>query len=406
MSKGTRRFFKITVILAGILFLAVLAVRIVPAFLEGKEAGEGGQEFRTGLVARGTFEKTISSTGTLTAVGNVDVGTQVSGTVSKVFVDYNDKVSTGQVLAVLDQSSINAAVNVSEAAVQMREAEMEKAEAEYNRYRPLYEAGHLSEEEFFAYRTTLKTAAASLKQAEAELETNRINLGHTVIRSPIDGTVIERSVDAGQTVAASLSSPTLFIIAKDLSSMEIEASVDENDIGLISQGQKVNFTVLAFPEEMFHGTVSTIRLNPEVVSNVVNYTVIVNVDGTKDLLLPGMTATVDFIVSRIENALLVPSGALRISSRAGGGSLTEKTDPKLSKSGKVVFIVPVSGQIHPVPVTVLDDNDTVSAVEETIELREGSEVATGLVQGESSSTGQGNGGIASRLMPGPPGRRK
>jgi len=405
MRKGTRRVIKIAGILAGILFLAVLAFRIVPPFLEGKEAGGGGQEFRTGRITRGTFEKTVSSTGTLTAVGTVEVGTQVSGTVSKVLADYNDQVLKGQVLAVLDQASFKAALTVSEAAVQMRQAEMEKAQTEYNRYLPLFKAGHLSEEEFFSYRTALKTAAASLRQAEAEFSRDKIDLENTVIRSPIDGTVIERSVDAGQTVAASLSSPTLFIIAKDLSSMEIEASVDENDIGVIRAGQKARFTVPAFPDNVFTGTVSTIRLNPTVVSNVVNYTVIVNVDDTKDLLLPGMTSTVDFIISRIEEALLVPSAALRFSSQPAGGRLTGTPESALPESGKFVFVIPSSGPIHPVPVNVLDDNGTVGAVKQHEELKEGDIVATGLATAAETSAGQGNGGIAGRLMPGPHGRR-
>jgi HlyD family secretion protein len=388
---------------AGALLLILLAVRVAPTLLGRDEADADTRSFTAQKVTRGTFEQTVASTGSLTAVGTVEVGTQVSGTVSKVLVDYNDRVVKGQVLAILDQSSFEAAVTVSEAAVSMQEAQLAQASAEYDRYLPLFEAGHLSDEEFLSYRTALKTAEASLRQARAELTRNRINMDHTVIRSPIEGTVIERSVDGGQTVAASLSSPTLFIIARDLSNMEIEVSVDENDIGMVKAGQEVRFTVPAYVDDIFTGRVSTIRLNPEVVSNVVNYKVIVDVKDTRGVLLPGMTATVDFVVKKIEDALLVPNTALRFASKASGSHAPSSSQGPDSKPGEPLFVMTPSGQARLVKVSVLADNGSVSAVGTDGEIKEGTLVAIGQDTTGGSSEVESGGGIASRLFPRPHG---
>jgi len=402
MKTKKHRFLKTAAAAAVALLLLVFAVRTAPKLLGRDEADADTRHYVTGKVTRGLFEETVASTGSLTAVGTVDVGTQVSGTVSKVLVDYNDRVVKGQVLAILDQSSFKAAVTVSEAAVSMQEAQLAQAKAEYDRYRPLFEAGHLSEEEFLSYRTSLKTAEASLRQAKAELTRNRINLDHTVIRSPIEGTVIERSIDEGQTVAASLSAPTLFIIARDLSHMQIEVSVDENDIGMVKTGQEVRFTVPAYVDDVFTGRVSTIRLNPEVVSNVVNYKVIVDVKDTRGVLLPGMTATVDFVVKSIDNALLVPSAAFRFAAKAERGSAASPAGTTGNETGKDLFVMAPSGQARLVKAAVLADNGSVSAVSAGGEIQEGSLVATGQDTSGGSSPVQG-GGIASKLFPRPHG---
>jgi len=403
MRTKKHRILKTAAAAVGVLLILLFAVRVAPTLLGHDEAGADVQRFAAEKVTRGNFEQTVASTGSLTAVGTVEVGTQVSGTVSKVLVDYNDRVVKDQVLAILDQSSFNAAVTVSEAAVSMQEAQLEQARAEYDRYLPLFTAGHLSAEEFLSYQTALKTAEASLQQARAELTRNRISLGHTVIRSPIEGTVIERSVDEGQTVAASLSSPTLFIIARDLSNMEIEVSVDENDIGMVKTGQEVQFTVPAYVDDVFTGSVSAIRLNPEVVSNVVNYTVIVEVKDTRGVLLPGMTATVDFIVEKIDDALLVPSAAFRFASKADSGEVMASSTGPAGENGKPLFVMTPSGEAHLVKTAVLADNGSVSAVAAGGEITEGSLVATGQDTSGGSSAAQGSGGIASKLFPRPHG---
>ncbi|MCP4153955.1 MAG: efflux RND transporter periplasmic adaptor subunit, partial [bacterium] len=182
--------------------------------------------------------------------------------------------------------------------------------AEVNRNRPLCEKGHLSEMEFLVTKTNAATAAADLKSAEAALSRSQTQLKYTEIRSPINGTVIERTIDEGQTIAANFQAPTLFIIAEDLTQMQIEVLVDESDIGLIRENQPARFTVQAYPEDVFVGTVRQIRLQPRTEQNVVNYTVVVDSSNTEGLLMPGMTATVDFVVKSRRNVLLVPNSAL------------------------------------------------------------------------------------------------
>jgi HlyD family secretion protein len=290
---------------------AIYLVLLVSSALTSLKTAEGEVEYQFAKIKRGTLETLVSSTGTLAAVETVEVGTQVSGTISRILADYNDHVVKGQILAVLDQSLWNAQVKEAEANVNKAHAVLVQAEDEFNRNQPLFEKGFLSAQEFLPVRIGVDTAKAALAAAEASLARARTNLDYTVIRSPIDGTVIKRNVEAGQTVAASLNTPTLFLIARNLRQMQIEADVDESDIGQIRNGQEVRFTVQSYTERVFHGTVTQIRLQPRTVSNVVNYTVLVEADNTDGLLLPGMTATLDFVVSKTENALLAPNAALR-----------------------------------------------------------------------------------------------
>jgi HlyD family secretion protein len=191
-------------------------------------------------------------------------------------------------------------------------AQYEQAQAEYDRNLPLAQKGYLSDEEFLPIRIAVQTKEATVKSAEAALDRATANLGYAVIRSPIDGTIIQRNIELGQTVAASLSAPTLFVVAENLSAMQILASVDENDISQIKDGQAVRFTVQAYPDDTFTGTVNQVRLQPQTVSNVVNYTVVITAPNEKELLLPGMTATVDFVIEQRKGVLLVPNTALKI----------------------------------------------------------------------------------------------
>ncbi len=310
------------------------------------------------------MENTVSSTGTLAAVETVEVGTQVSGTISRLLIDYNDQVQKGEVLAVLDQSLFQAAVKEAEAGVLKAGAELARAEDEFRRNQPLFEKGYLSEQEFLPIRIDVDTAKASLLSAEATLQRAQINLDYTVIRSPIEGTVIQRSVDAGQTVAASLSTPTLFLIAEDLSRMQIEADVDETDIGRIRRGQPVRFEVQSYPELTFAGVVQQIRLQPETISNVVTYTVIVEAPNDQALLLPGMTATVDFIVEQVENTLLVPNAALRFQPRQGLGADTvtgTPAGPEESGRGRV-YCLTAEGRPRAVSVTTGSSDGEVTVI--------------------------------------------
>ena len=313
---------KIALTVAGVLLVAKLGLSLV------KPDGDAAVKppFQVAEVHRGTLETLVSSTGTLAAVETVDVGTQVSGTISRLAVDFNDRVKKGQVLAVLDPALFQAAVAEAEATVQKARAQLAQAEDEFRRNKPLLEQGFISEQDFLPYQTGVATAKADLASAQAGLKRAQTNLSYAVIRSPIKGIIIARNVDAGQTVAASFNTPTLFVIAKDLANMQIEATVDESDIGQIRQGQAVRFTVQAYPDRTFTGKVTQIRLQPQTISNVVNYTVIIQAENARGLLLPGMTATVDFVVAQVKNALLVPNAALRFQPKTNNQA--HQTRPK------------------------------------------------------------------------------
>jgi RND family efflux transporter MFP subunit len=274
-------------------------------------ADESGGRYEFAQIERGDLENVVSATGTLSPVGTIEVGTQVSGTIDDVLVDYNQPVSQGQVLAVLDTTLLAASLRDARANLLQAQAQHDKAQNDLRRAQDLFDQGHVSESDIEDARTSAMSARASYVSAQAGLERSEANLGYAVIRSPIDGTVIMRSVEAGQTVAASFSTPTLFIIAEDLADMEIHALVDESDIGQIREGQHVRFTVEAYLDEMFEGEVRQVWLQPETIQNVVNYTVVVDASNRGGLLYPGMTATIDFLIDERKGVLLVPNTALR-----------------------------------------------------------------------------------------------
>ena len=280
-------------------------------FLLLRSSGTDAPNYQTAEVTRGTIEATVTSTGTIVAVGTVQVGTQVSGTVEEVLVDYNDQVRRGQLLARLDTRVLQSAVDDARANVDRVQAQYAAALDQYRRNKPLYDKKYISAIEFNQYQSALEAAKASVTSAQVALQRARTNFGYAEIRSPTDGTVIQRAVQPGQTVAASLSTPTLFTIAQDLSQMQIEAQVDESDIGQIKEGQSAEFSVQSQGSKTFQGTVKQIRLQPQTVQNVVNYTVVVDARNPDKLLLPGMTATINFSVNRVADVLTVPNAALR-----------------------------------------------------------------------------------------------
>jgi HlyD family secretion protein len=292
--------------------VAVIVVGVGAILLNSVNSTNEGNQFELAEVTKGDIENLVTCTGTLSAVGTVEIGTQVSGTVAEVHADFNDEVRAGTILAVLDTTMLKASVMDARAGLLSARAQYDLAVAEYEQNLPLAEKGFISDKEFLPYEYAVRTREAQVKSAEAILERAEANLGYAVITSPIDGTVIQRTVEPGQTVAASLSTPVLFVIAADLSEMEIHAQVDESDIGQIEVGQEVRFTVQAYPDDTFEGVVRQVRLQPETLQNVVNYTVVVDAPNESARLLPGMTATVDFIVEQRKDVLLVPNTALRI----------------------------------------------------------------------------------------------
>jgi len=378
---------KYALIACGAVYLLQWAVPLATSVWR---SGAEQPQYLLATVTQGPLETLVSSTGTLAALETVEVGTQVSGTIAKLEVDFNDRVHKGQVLAVLDQALFSAQVREAAANVDKTRAALAQAEDEYRRNRPLFDKGFLSAQEFLPVSTGVETAKAALAATEASLTRTQTNLAYTVIRSPIDGTVIKRSVEAGQTVAASLNTPTLFVIARDLAHMQIQANVDESDIGQIRNGQQVRFTVQSQPGETFHGTVSQIRLQPQTISNVVNYTVMIDAANDKGLLLPGMTATIDFVVSRLEQALLVPNAALRFQPQEEtAGTNPAKAAPAKGvadeKAGRL-FTLGSDGLLQSVTVTK-GETDGVKTAVSGAGIREGLQVVSGLKPAEKAAKG-------------------
>jgi len=284
--------------------------------------GEEAPVYRFAAVERGSLEAAVTATGTLSAMRTVQVGTQVSGQVSAIYVDFNDRVKAGQLIARIDPTLLDQAVRDAEAGLERSQAESLKAEREYARTARLRDSAVVTESEFNDAEYARAVAQAGVKSARVTLDRARQNLAYTSIYAPIDGIVVERDVDVGQTVAASLQTPQLFLIAHDLSRMQVLALVDESDIGAIHAGQSVRFTVQAHPDEAFTGTVQQVRLQSTVKENVVNYTVVVQVANPKGKLMPGMTATVSFITGSASDVLLVPNAALRFTPAGVKGDST------------------------------------------------------------------------------------
>jgi HlyD family secretion protein len=281
--------------------------------------------FQTATVERGNLSVIVTATGTLQPTNQVDVGSELSGIVKTVEVDFNDRVTTGQVLARLDTAKLKAQVLQSEAALSSARARVAEAEAnEDEMRRRLKRAKELSERNFVSEEAlvtaesaekravaTLQSARSQVEQASATLEVDQTNLAKSVIRSPINGTVLARKVEPGQTVAASFQAPVLFTLAEDLTKMELHVDVDEADVGRVAPGQKATFAVDAYPGEEFPSTVTEVRNAAKTVSGVVTYETVLSVDNSQLLLRPGMTGTANITVKAVENALLVPNAALR-----------------------------------------------------------------------------------------------
>ncbi|MDR3075829.1 MAG: efflux RND transporter periplasmic adaptor subunit [Synergistaceae bacterium] len=281
--------------------------------------------YRTQAVERGSITSSISATGTVNAVEMVEVGTQVSGTIKELHVDFNSQVKRGQLLAVLDPDVLSsrvaesrASLSVAQAGVAKARAELDNATRNYNRNKELWDHKLIARSELDSSQTSLTLSRASLTEANSRViqakETLRqaeTNLKYTRIVSPIDGVVISRQVDVGQTVAASLQTPTLFSIAKDLTQMQVEANIDEADIGRIQEGQKAVCRFDSWPDDSFDAVVSQKRLNPGTVSNVVTYVVILRIDNSDKKLMPGMTANISVITGQRDGIIKVPAAALR-----------------------------------------------------------------------------------------------
>ncbi len=289
----------------------------------------------TANVERGSLTQTVSANGTLNPVKLVSVGSQVSGIVKKLHVDFNDQVKAGQILLELDPSLTQAQLQQSLANIANAEAQLELATANEARARGLFAQEYVTRQELEQSVQALKSARAQLALAQAQSDRDRINRANTVIRSPVSGVVVSRMVDTGQTVAASLQSPTLFTIAQDLSKMQIDTSYAEADVGAIHVGQPAAFRVDAFPNRSFKGVVRQVRLNPTTQQNVVTYNVVVAVDNLEQKLMPGMTAYVNINIAKREDVLMLPNAALRFRPLDANGKPAKPSSKPQAEGGKL-----------------------------------------------------------------------
>jgi HlyD family secretion protein len=393
---------------------AVLGILVVLAagFWFYQRADAKPTEFRFAEVRTGDVQLTVSATGTLSAVKTVSVGTQVSGQVADIFVDFNDRVKKGQLLARIDPTLAQQSVEDARATLESRRAAFAQAQQEYERNKTLLGAGLVAQSVYDTARSQYAVTRANVKAAEVALDRANRNLEFTAIHAPIDGVVVERNVDEGQTVAASLSAPQLFLIANDLSQMQILASVDESDIAQISEGLPVKFTVQAMPNQSFTGRVRQVRLQSKVQENVVNYTVVVEVPNRDGKLLPGMTASVDFEAKAANDVLTVPNAALRFTPPAdmlaelrgaratspatdststartangGRGSFGgQRTRQRPADVGRV-WTVDDNGKLNPIRVKTGISNGTVTEVASK-DLRPGMNVIVGVTTSEASAS--------------------
>ncbi|MEA2488706.1 MAG: HlyD family secretion protein [Acidobacteriota bacterium] len=329
----------------GFIAIAVLAVLAVVAVLIHRSAlARETTTYRFTAVEKGDVEATVSATGTLGAVRTVQVGTQVSGQIAELFVDFNDTVKKGQLLARIDPTLQQQAVTDAYASLERVQAQALQAQRDYNRNRELSNAGLIAKSELESTDSSLDVARATVKSARVALDRAKQNLEYTNIYAPIDGVVVERNVDLGQTVAASLSAPQLFLIANDLTNMQILAKVGEGDIAGIKEGQKVRFTVQALANQTFEGSVEQVRLQSLTTENVVNYTVVVKVPNADRKLLPGMTARVNFLTRSANDVLKVANAALRFKPAADAKTATAATSTAAQTSTATTSTAGGTGQ--------------------------------------------------------------
>lgn len=392
-----------------IIIIAVLVLILLLFFVFRGKNKNSEAKFTTAEVQRGDISIMVTATGSLEAVTTVQVGSQVSGAISALYADFNDKVKKGQVLAQLDPTFLKAQVAQAQADLEKAKASAELSRKEYERSLSLFQKNMVAESEKDISLTNYELAKAQEKSAQANLDRTKANLDYATITSPINGVVISRNVDVGQTVAASLQAPTLFTIAQDLTKMQVQTSVDEADIGNIKENQEALFTVDAYPEKSFKGTVKQIRLSPEVVQNVVSYDVIIEVLNPDLLLKPGMTANVTILVDQRSNVLKVPVAALRFHPTMNGKKSfsgmkrTEQMSQNTSSSGNdsaksnsngfgganrnVLWILDSQEKPKPVPIQIGISDGTLTQVTSD-NLKEGDKVITGQKDAASSSNNQ------------------
>lgn len=397
-----------------IIVSVIVAIAILAWLLSGKKK-DTTINFTTEAVAPTNIENSVTATGTIEAVKTVTVGTQVSGIINKLFVDYNSVVKKGQVIAELDKQNLQSQLNSAKAQLSQAQANLLSAQsdlayqkANYQRNKTLYNKGLISANDYEQSRLSWQTANATVAErrdavaaAREEVSRAQTNLSYAVITSPIDGVVISKSVEEGQTVAASYSTPELFTIAKDLKDMRVIANVDEADIGGVKVGQRVTFTVDAYPNDTFEGAVTQVRQEATTTNNVVTYEVVISAPNQDLKLKPGLTANVNIYTEEIKNVLSVPSKALRYTPEketVGGRKIQDMTNAK----NKVWTLEGNTLVAHKVTVGSTDGVHT----QILGGIKNGAKVITGIATPEADDSDDANDGTQSPFAPGPRGGKK
>ena len=321
-----------------IIIAVILILALIIGFLFLNKPNVSHLEVNTTPITDGSIEITITASGEIQPVYKVEVGTQVSGIVEKLYVDYNSVVKKGQLLAELDKSTLLEQVRQSEASLSDAQSSLTLSQQNYDRIKQLYDNKAATLESLENATNELVQAKNRVVTAKSTLQKAQVNLSYSKIYSPIDGTVLSKSVEEGQTVASSFSTPTIFTIANDLKHMQVEANVDEADIGQVKSGQSVTFTVDAYPDDVFQGTVRQVRLEPTVTANVVTYRVIIDAPNEDEKLFPGMTANVSIVVDN-QKGLIIPLGALYL-------NITDEMQKKLEKQN-----IKIDSKIPPTNIT-------------------------------------------------------
>lgn len=388
---------KKTLVIAAVAAIAALAVWLLSG---GKK--EETITFDTAAVAPANIMNSITATGTIEPVTSVTVGTQVSGIVSKLFVDYNSVVKKGQVIAELDKTNLMSQLNTAKTQLATAQSQLNYQTANYKRYKTLFEKGLVAADDFDNAKLSYTQAKEQVVSAKEEVQRAQTNLGYATITSPIDGVVLSKSVEEGQTVAASFSTPELFTIAQDLTNMQVVADVDEADIGDVKEGERVSFTVDAYPDDTFEGEVKQVRQEATTTNNVVTYEVVISAPNADLKLKPGLTANVTIYTAERKGVLSVPSKALRFTPQKETVGKMKIVDVANAKN-KVWTIEGNSIVAHKVNIGMTDGTNT----QIVGGIAEGTKVITGLnVMGGEEKMPMEAQGEKSPFAPGPPGKNK
>lgn len=388
---------KKALVIAAVAAIAALAVWLLSG---GKK--EEKITFDTAAVAQANIMNSITATGTIEPVTSVTVGTQVSGIVSKLFVDYNSVVKKGQVIAELDKTNLMSQLNTAKTQLATAQSQLNYQTANYKRYKTLFEKGLVAADDFDNAKLSYTQAKEQVASAKEEVQRAQTNLGYATITSPIDGVVLSKSVEEGQTVAASFSTPELFTIAQDLTNMQVVADVDEADIGDVKEGERVTFTVDAYPDDTFEGEVKQVRQEATTTNNVVTYEVVISAPNADLKLKPGLTANVTIYTAERKGVLSVPSKALRFTPQKETVGKMKIVDVANAKN-KVWTIEGNSIVAHKVNIGMTDGTNT----QIVGGIAEGTKVVTGLnVMGGEEEKPMEAQGESSPFAPGPPGKNK